>query len=145
MDDKEINQACIMLLTNIAGVSERLNDFARKLRASAFFSEVIAGSNIRCYGNGWMIEKYVEAKLKNDDSQFAVWWLELSHDGDQWKIDTSTDITNGDYRNDFKPFFAANLTDFFSQLKLSVEQLENSFNPSSPFHKAILNEVGSSK
>ena len=142
MHDPQLNQLAGGFMEAIARSSERMNAFAQQLSVAGDFNIVTTGVDFRAYESGWRFEKFVEAAPKNQAHQFAVWWLELGFDGNQWRIDTAIYVTNGDYRHEFAPMIASTIRECAEQLELATAQLKSSYAQGSEF-RTILDDLRS--
>jgi hypothetical protein len=134
--DQTIENAA-QIIESFAEACERMNSFARALRAQGWFGVIRTGADIRKYESGWRLEKFIEAELNSEKGEWACWWLEIGLRKGQWLISSNISITNSEIHLEFEDRQAGSNEELKICLNSAVSDLEDSLNYESDFKRAV--------
>jgi hypothetical protein len=115
------------LLEALAANNEELIELSCRLRAKPDVVEAVHGFSCRKYLSGAVIEGYVEVKVTSGNS--VCWWLDVSWDEDEFKIETSVlkQTDNGqEVIHQFPGRTAETVSEFISELDGAISELVHS-------------------
>ncbi|MCI0457913.1 MAG: hypothetical protein L0Z62_13180 [Gemmataceae bacterium] len=112
-------------IRTLAHLRSQLAEFRRQLLYSRKPVGVEWGVECNAYESGLVLTAYVDADL--GDGRALVWWLDVTHDGEQWRLDPSVTWNGQDPILPLEERTVAHAEDLAQELPQALAELLNTY------------------